>query len=153
MTTSQQYFARHRYARITARKARLIADMIRGQSVNRALELLEFAPQRAASFYSKLVRSAMANASQTEAVDVNKLMVTDCRADDGPLLNGRMRYRPGPQGRAMPFRKRTSHLTVGVSEPALEPAPDAAAEGGAEEAPAKKTNKKTGKKATQKASD
>jgi large subunit ribosomal protein L22 len=117
MSTTQQYTARHRYARITARKARLVADLIRGKSVNRALELLEFAPQRAASFYSKLVRSAMANASQTENVDVNALLVSDCRADDGPLLNNRMRYRPGPQGRAMPFRKRTSHLTVGVAEP------------------------------------
>ena len=56
--------AKHRYARLTARKARMIADQIRGRSANEALELLEFAPQRAAAFYKKLVRSAMANAPQ-----------------------------------------------------------------------------------------
>jgi len=49
-------------------------------------------------------------------VDVNKLVVVDARADDGPLQQHRLRWRPGPQGRAMPFRKRTSHLTVVVSE-------------------------------------
>ena len=119
------FTARHRYARITARKARLIADQIRGLGLNEALELLEFAPQRAAAFYFKLVQSAAANASQDEAVNVNDLVLVDCRADDGPLLNNRMRWRPGPQGRALPFRKRTSHLTVRVAEPAL-PEPEAA---------------------------
>ena len=108
--------ARHRYARITARKARLIADLIRGRSVNDALEVLQFQHKRAASFYSKLVRSAMANANQNEGVNVNRLVITDCRADDGPMLQNRMRFRPGPQGRAMPFKKLTSHLTVVLTE-------------------------------------
>ena len=119
MTTTEtkpEFTARHRYARITARKARLIADVIRGQSVNGALEMLEYAPQRAAAFYKKVVRSAMANASQDESVNVNRLVITDCRADDGPMLQNRMRWRPGPQGRAMPFKKMTSHLTVKVRE-------------------------------------
>ena len=116
MSATQQFDARLRYARITARKARLVADLIRGQSVNRALELLSFAPQRAAWFYTELVKSAVANAGHDERVNVNKLVVSECRADDGPLLNNRMRYRPGPQGRAMPIRKRTAHLTVGVRE-------------------------------------
>ena len=111
-----EYRAIHRHARLTARKARLIADQIRGRSVNEALELLEFAPHRAAYFYKKLVQSATANASHDETVNVNRLVITDCRADDGPLLQGRMRWRPGPQGRAMPYRKRTSHLTVKVAE-------------------------------------
>ena len=112
------FTAKHRYARITARKARLIADMIRGASANRALELLELTPHRAASFYLKVLKSAMANASHDEAVDLNRLVVTDCRADDGPMLQNRLRWRPGPQGRAMPFAKKTSHLTVTVAEPA-----------------------------------
>ena len=121
MATTQQtevrgYRAKHRYARLTARKARLIADAIRGLDVNQALELLEFSPRRAAAFYLKVLNSAVANASQDESVNVNRLYVSDVRADDGPLLNNRMRWRPGPQGRAMPFRKRTSHLTVVVSE-------------------------------------
>ena len=111
-----RFRAVHRYARITARKARLVADAIRGQRVNAALELLEFAPQRAAYFYRKALKSAVANAAQSDAVNLNRLVVTEVRADDGPLVNNRLRWRPGPQGRAMPFRKRTSHLTVVVAE-------------------------------------
>ena len=111
-----EFVARHRYARLTARKARLIADLIRGASVNQALEQLEFSPRRAAAFYLKVLRSAIANASQDASIDVNRLVVSDSRADDGPLLNNRMRWRPGPQGRAMPFKKMTSHLTVKVRE-------------------------------------
>jgi large subunit ribosomal protein L22 len=115
-STTTEFTARHRFARITARKARRVADMIRGRSVNEALELLQFAPQRGAAFYLKVVRSAVANASHDENVNINRLYVHDCRADDGPLLNDRMRFRPGPQGRAMPFAKRLSHLTVKVRE-------------------------------------
>jgi large subunit ribosomal protein L22 len=110
------FVARHRFARIPARKARLAADLIRGREVNEAIELLQFSPRRASAFYLKVLKSAVANASQDEAVDVNKLVVTDARADDGPLQQHRLRWRPGPQGRAMPVRKRTSHLTVAVAE-------------------------------------
>jgi large subunit ribosomal protein L22 len=115
---AKSFSAKLRYARITARKARLVADLIRGRTVNQALEVLGFEHKRAASFYSGLVRSAMANAGQEEGVNVNQLVITDCRADDGPMLQGRMRFRPGPQGRAHPFKKLTSHLTVVVSQPA-----------------------------------
>lgn len=110
------FVAKHRFARITARKARLAADLIRGREVNEALEILMFSPRRAAVFYLKVLKSAVANASQDEDIDVNKLVVTDARADDGPLLQHRLRWRPGPQGRAMPVRKRLSHLTVVVAE-------------------------------------
>ena len=116
METQKEFMARHRYARITARKARLVADMIRGRSANEALQMLEFSPKRGAAFYLKVLRSAMANASHDEEVNLNELFVSDCRADDGPMLNNRLRWRPGPQGRAMPFAKRTSHLTVKVAE-------------------------------------
>jgi large subunit ribosomal protein L22 len=112
------FVARHRYARITARKARLAADLIRGREVNEAIELLQFSPRRASAYYLKVLKSAVANASQDEDVDVNRLVVADARADDGPLQQNRLRWRPGPQGRAMPVRKRTSHLTVVVAEPA-----------------------------------
>jgi large subunit ribosomal protein L22 len=111
-----EFTAKHRYARITARKARLVADMIRGRSANEALEVLEFSPKRAAAFFLKVLRSAMANASQNEDVNLNHLYVSDCRADDGPMLQNRLRFRPGPQGRAMPFAKLTSHLIVRVRE-------------------------------------
>jgi large subunit ribosomal protein L22 len=115
-SVSNEFVAKHRYARITQRKARLIADMIRGRGANEALEMLQFAPQRAAAFYLKVLRSAIANAGQNEDVNLNRLYVSDCRADDGPMLNNRLRFRPGPQGRAMPFAKKTSHLTVKVRE-------------------------------------
>ena len=114
--TIKQFRAKHRYARLTARKARFIADMIRGCSANEALEILEFAPQRAAAFYKKVVRSAVANAAQDPEVNLNRLVVIDARADDGPMLQNRLRWRPGPQGRAMPFAKKTSHLTIVVAE-------------------------------------
>lgn len=114
--STNQHRAVHRYARITARKARLIADQIRGCSANEALEIVEFAPQRAAAFFKKVLMSAVANAAQDETVNVNRLIVVDARADDGPMLNNRLRWRPGPQGRAMPFAKKTSHLTVVVAE-------------------------------------
>ena len=111
-----EFKALHRYARTTARKARFSADQIRGKDVNEALEILEFSPRRASAMYLKVLKSAIANAGMDENVNVNRLFVSDCRADDGPLLNGRLRWRPGPQGRAMPYRKRTSHLTVVVRE-------------------------------------
>ena len=112
----REYTARHRFARITARKARLVADEIRGKDVNKALELLQFTPLRGSAFYLKVLRSAVANASLEGEVNVNRLMVSDARADDGPMLQGRLRWHAGPQGRAMPFRKVTSHLTVKVRE-------------------------------------
>ena len=116
MTATMEFTARHRYARITARKARLVADTIRGRTANQALDLLQFSPQRAAAFYLKVLQSAIANASQDENINLNNLYVADCRADEGPMLNNRLRWRPGPQGRAMPYAKKTSHLTIRVSE-------------------------------------
>jgi hypothetical protein len=71
----------------------------------------------------KVVKSAVANASLDEEVNVNRLYISDARADVGPLLNNRMRFRPGPQGRAMPFAKRLSHLTIKVREAEEEPEP------------------------------
>lgn len=114
--TGPEFVAHHRYARMTQRKARLVADMIRGRAANEALEILQFSTKRAAAFYLKVLRSAMANASQNEDVNLNRLYISDCRADDGPMLNNRLRFRPGPQGRAMPFAKKTCHMTVRVRE-------------------------------------
>jgi large subunit ribosomal protein L22 len=143
--TTIEYAARHRYARTTARKARLVADMIRGKSVNRALELLQFSPKRASTYYEQLVRSAMANASQDENVNVNRLRISECKADDGPLVQGRLRYRPGPQGRSMPIRKRTAHLTVKVAEEAEAPETEAKPAKKKARAAAPKTSKKSTK--------
>ncbi len=122
-TPVKEFTARHRFAHITARKARYVADLIRGRTVNEALELLQFTPNRGSAFYGKVLRSAVANASHDESVNMNRLFVSECRADDGPLLQGRLRYRPGPQGRAMPFARRLSHLVVKVRELDGEAAP------------------------------
>ena len=125
MSDGREFTAKHRFARITARKAGLIATLIRGRSVNDAIEVLTFTPNRGAAFYLKVVKSAVANASLVEEVNVNRLYISDARADVGPLLNDRMRFRPGPQGRAMPFAKRLSHLTIKVKESEAEPEPEA----------------------------
>jgi len=115
-TDTPRYLAKHRFAPLTARKARLAADLIRGMNVNRALETLEFSPKRSSYYLIKVLKSAVANAGQDEGVNVNQLYVAECYADDGPLRNGHVRWRAGPQGRAMPVRRRTSHLTVVVQE-------------------------------------
>ena len=84
MTVQEGAFvAKHRYARITQRKARIVADLIRGRDCNEVLDMLEFSPLRAAAFYRKVVASAMANAAQDEDVNVNRLFVAEVRADDG----------------------------------------------------------------------
>jgi large subunit ribosomal protein L22 len=109
--------ASHRYAKTTARKARLVVDLIRGLPVNRALTVLDRSPRRAAVLVGKVVRSAVANAEQDAHVDPNRLVVTEARVDEGPLLGGFMRWRPGARGRAMPIRKRTSHIRIKLAVP------------------------------------
>lgn len=110
------FTSKHRFARMTARKGRYVMDLVRGLPVNDAMHLLDNNPRRAAHFIGKVLRSAIANASQDASVNVNRLRVQRAFVDDGPLLQGRLRWRPGPQGRAMPFRKRTCHITVVVGE-------------------------------------
>jgi len=112
----KRYRASHRYARIAPRKARLVAAMVRGLPVNEALAALEHSPKRAAHLLCKVVRSAMANASNDLDVDLNALVVRESRVDEGPLLGGRPRWRPRAQGRATPIHKRTSHLIIGLAE-------------------------------------
>lgn len=118
--------ASHRHAQITARKARLVADLVRGLPVNQALTVLERSPKRAAYLMKKVVRSAVANAEhKTEgSIDLNDLVVSEARVDEGPLLGGHMRWRPASRGRAMPYRKRTSHIHVrlGTRSPVTEAA-------------------------------
>jgi len=104
--------AEHRYARISARKARLIAGLIRGRHVTEALNLLKFSPNRAAGMFSKVLTSAIASANEGEA-NVDRLYVDRSFADEGPTIK---RWRPKDRGRAHPIMKRTSHLTVFVEE-------------------------------------
>ncbi len=91
-------------------------DLVRGHGVNEALNTLRFVHRRAAPMIAKVIKSALANAGQDLDVDVNRLFVADARADDGPLLGGRYRWRPRAMGRVYPIRKRTSHLSIILAE-------------------------------------
>lgn len=103
-----------RFARISPRKARLVADLIRGKSVSEAQTLLRFSKQRAAMMVGKTLTSAIANADQQEA-DVRRLVVSEARIDEGPTIK---RFHPKDRGRAHPILKRTSHIHVSVDEAA-----------------------------------
>lgn len=104
-----------RYVRTSAQKAKLVMDLIRGQSVDRALATLRFSQKRVAGAVAKVLRSAVANAEQKEgsAGDVDRMFVSRCYADQGPSMK---RIRPAPMGRAFRIVKRTAHLTVHVEE-------------------------------------
>ncbi|MEZ6021084.1 MAG: uL22 family ribosomal protein [Planctomycetota bacterium] len=88
---------------------RLVADQIRGRNCNDALALLASSPCSALPPSTRKWWSAVANARRIESVNVNRLYISTRKADEGPMLQNRLRWRPGPQGRAMPFAKKTSH--------------------------------------------
>ena len=103
----------HKYARSSAQKARLVADQVRGLPVQKALYLLKFSPRKAASLIRKVVLSAVANAANNNAMDVDSLVITKIMVDEGPSLK---RIMPRAKGRADRIVKRTSHITVYVAE-------------------------------------
>src|SRR5215813_710144 len=104
-----------RHIRTSAQKAGLVLDLIRGKDVNRALATLEFTRKSVAADIAKLLKSAIANATQKEGFggDEDRLFVSACYANQGP---SQKRVRPAPMGRAYRVLKRTAHLTVHVSE-------------------------------------
>jgi len=105
--------ASHRYARIAPRKARLIMDMVRGRDVDDAITMLRFAKQRASGMIEKVVRSAVANANETDVPPRNTLFVATAYVDPGPVIK---RFQPKDRGKAYPIKKRTSHLVVTLDE-------------------------------------
>ena len=111
-----EFKASHMYAPVTARKARLVIDVVRGLKVNAAIEALQTLHRRAGPMVSKVIKSAIANAGQAKAIDKDSLYVKTALVNEGPLKQGRMRWKPGPMGRIRPIRKRTSHIhiTLGV---------------------------------------
>ena len=117
---STLYRATHKYAPMSARKARPVVDMVRGLGADAALEQLLYVNRRAATLLGKVIRSAVANAAQEGGVEAKDLFIAAARVNEGPLKQRRMRWRPGPMGRAMPIRKRTCHIQVdlGVHEQA-----------------------------------
>jgi large subunit ribosomal protein L22 len=100
------------FVRGSARKARLVADMIRGMPVERALSVLQFSPKRAAVDVRKTLSAAIADAEQGNA-DLGALIVAESRIDGGPTIK---RFHPKDRGRAHTIRKRMSHIVVGVEE-------------------------------------
>jgi len=102
--------ATHKFARMSARKMRLVADMVRGRDVQDALNILKFSPNRASGMISKVIKSAVASANEGEA-DVDTLIVKEIRIDEGPVMK---RFRPKDRGRAYNILKRTSHISVVV---------------------------------------
>src|SRR3954468_10925864 len=102
--------AKHRYARIAPRKARLLVDLIRGRDVDDAINMLKFSKQRSSSMIEKVIRSAVANANEQEAAAPRQtLYVAKAWVDPGPVIK---RFQPKDRGKAYPINKRTSHICV-----------------------------------------
>lgn len=101
-----------KYARLSPRKARRVADLIRGRKAGEALTSLKFMPYRGAQFVAKVLRSAMANAEQKNA-DAEAMKVSKVLVDEGPVLK---RMLPRAQGRANVIKKKMSHITVYLSD-------------------------------------
>jgi large subunit ribosomal protein L22 len=104
-----------KYVRTSAQKAGLVLDLIRGKDINRALSALQFSKKAVARDIAKVLRSAVANAQQQDGFggDVERLFISKAHADNGPSMK---RVRPAPMGRAFRIIKRTTHLTIEVTE-------------------------------------
>lgn len=105
--------ARLKYARVSAQKARLVADMIRGRAVEEALNTLSFSTQKSAGIIKKVLESAIANAEHNEGADIDELKVESIQVDEGPTMK---RISPRAKGRANRIMKRTSHIRLTVAE-------------------------------------
>lgn len=104
--------ASSRYVRVAPRKARLIADQVRGLQIDQARALLQFSPRSAAQDIGKLIESAAANAENNHDLVADEMRVAEITVDEGPTLR---RFRPRALGRATPINKRTSHIAVALS--------------------------------------
>lgn len=102
-----------KYVRISPRKVRIVIDLIRGKGVDDAFAVLKFTPKRGAVILDKVLRSAVANAENNFDMDVEKLYITRCYVDEGPVMK---RIHPRSRGQAFSILKRTSHITVVVAE-------------------------------------
>ena len=110
--------ARGKYLGIAPRKVRLVADMIRGKTVSEARDILTYTVKGSAPILGKLLASAVANAESRaaetrERVDTDEMVVKSIRVDGGPVTK---RYRPVPRGRAVPIRKRSSHIELSITD-------------------------------------
>ena len=99
-----------KYARISSRKVKIVADLIRGKDVDEALAIVKFTPKAASEIVEKLLKSAIANAENNHGMKSNKLYVAEIYANQG------RRIRPAAKGSAVRIRKRTSHITIVLKE-------------------------------------
>lgn len=102
-----------RGTRLSAQKARLVADLVRGKSVDQALNILTFSPQKAAFTIRKVLESAIANAEHNEGADIDELKVKTIYVDQGPVLK---RFTARAKGRGNRISKPTCHITVTVGD-------------------------------------
>ena len=108
-----QVAAKLRYARISPQKCRLVADAVRGKTVESALEILAFMPKKGAAIVKKVLESAVANAEHNHGADIDELKVSTIEVDEAPSFR---RYRARAKGRGSRIIKRNSHITVKVGD-------------------------------------
>ena len=102
-----------RFARISARKVKIVADLIRGKKVDEALAIVKFTPKASSEVLEKLLNSAIANAENNHGMNRGNLIVSEIYANQGPTMK---RIRPAAKGSASRIRKRTSHITIKLRE-------------------------------------
>ena len=112
-TATLEAIATLRYARISSRKVKIVADLIRGKKVDEALAIVKFTPKASSEIIEKLLKSAIANAENNHGMNRGNLIVSEIYANQGPTLK---RIRPAAKGSAVRIRKRTCHITIVVKE-------------------------------------
>lgn len=138
-----EVIAKAKFVRISPKKARPIADLLRGKNAREALVMLNAMPQKGAKLIGKVLASAMANAENNHSLEKEKLVVKGITVDGGPVLK---RYMPRAQGRASEIRKRTSHIEVIVTGDVKTKKPKKEAEAAKIDAKEIKEDKKTDNK-------
>ena len=112
-TVVQEARATLKYARISPRKVKIVADLIRGKDIDEALAVLKFTPKESSKIIEKLLKSAIANTENNHNMKQQDLYVAEIYANQGPTLK---RIRPAAKGSAVRIRKRTSHITIVLKE-------------------------------------
>ena len=102
-----------KFARISSRKVKIVADLLRGKNIDEALAIVKFTPKAASEIVEKLLKSAIANAENNHFMNRSNLYVAEIYANQGPTLK---RIRPAAKGSAVRIRKRTSHITIVLRE-------------------------------------
>jgi len=113
ITVAMEYQAKQRYADMSARKVRPFAAMIRGKTADEAMQMLRFLPNKSARLLERVLKSALGNAEDRGARDIEELVVSESRVDDAPMMK---RIMPRARGTAYPIKRRMSHIIITLSE-------------------------------------